>query len=277
MTLNELYVKGKNALSDAKIEGAQVAADMIFEQVFGMGRIERIKNGGVAADERSLLFESKINDRLTGIPLQYILGGWEFCGLRFAVDSSVLIPREETALLCDTVLENASEKAVILDLCSGSGAVGVTLAKKLPHSRVVCAELSDEAIITLKKNIEINSAENAEALRLDVLGDWEKLPEADIIAANPPYIATRDLDSLQTEVRFEPKMALDGGEDGLLFYRAIAEKSPRKLKPGGLLSVEIGYNQAAAVSALFAQSGFKNITVLKDINWCDRVMIANMV
>ncbi len=207
----------------------------------------------------------------SGEPLQYIIGKWDFYESEFEVGKGVLIPRPETEELVDEVVKYAKTltNPVIFDLCSGSGCIGVSVAKKIPKSTVYCIEKSEQAFKFLTKNAD--SIPNVITILADI-NDNLDLPLADIIVSNPPYIKSNDLSSLQKEVQFEPKMALDGGVDGLDFYRIINDKWSSRLKKNGRLFLEIGNDQGESIRQ--ALNSFSNILVKKDIYSNDRIVIA---
>ena len=207
-----------------------------------------------------------------GVPLQYVLGKWDFYESEFYVGEGVLIPRFETEELVELCLKNAQtlNEPVIIDLCSGSGCIGVSLAKKLENASVYCIEKSEAAFKYLEKNCR--GVKNVNAILGDINNDFD-LPEADIIISNPPYIESGEIEKLQREVGFEPRMALDGGADGLDFYRIINDKWYSRIKQGGRLFLEIGNNQGKAITDVL--SNFKNVKVIKDIYKNDRMVTAD--
>ena len=214
--------------------------------------------------------EDKAKRRKTGEPLQYILGNWEFYGRKYFVGEGVLIPRPETELLCDIAkahLKNTGGTAV--DLCSGSGCIAVTVALEA-NVKAVGIEISDKAYGYFLKNIEQNKAErsvtaiNGDIFDKCILGRFED-NSLYAVLSNPPYISSADMKALQKEVRFEPELALFGGEDGLDFYREIVRKWKKKLKSGGVMLFEIGIGQEDEVMRLMIQHGFKNVRCRKDL------------
>lgn len=211
--------------------------------------------------------------RESGYPLQYILGEWEFFSLPFFVGDGVLIPRADTELLAEHALAFLKSKptAAVADLCSGSGCIAVAVAKNCPSAEVTALEKSEKAFCYLQKNIERNGVA-VTPLLADVLAAAKG--KYDLILSNPPYIESDVVPTLEKEVLCEPKAALDGGNDGLLFYRAIATLWLPHLNDGGAVMVEIGYNQAKAVSDIFKAAGLKNIRCFKDSSGNDRVITA---
>ncbi len=277
MTLTQVYLQGKRLLTEAEVDSSAFDAMCIFKFCFGIDRQGLILHGNDAADERkSARFFELIHQRATSRPLQYILGAWEFMGVEFKVGEGVLIPRDDTEALVSKVLSLIEDvkKPKILDLCAGPGTIAITLAKFRVDASVFAVELSEVALRYLQANINLNAVENVTPLRFDVLLDADKFNfnEFDIIVSNPPYIATSELKSLQKEVLSEPQMALDGGSDGLMFYRAIAENWVKFLCRGGYLCVEVGLGQALAVADMFKAVGLDSIEVIRDLNGIDRVV-----
>ena len=228
--------------------------------------------------ELSLAEKAKIKKcismRKKGIPLQYILGEWEFYALPFKVGRGVLIPRADSELLVDLVLQEipCDRKTVLLDLCSGSGALGITVAKNCSNAEVTLVEKSRKAFKYLRQNVLLNKVE-LKAVQADIF-KWKPTAPADIVICNPPYITKSEMVSLQKEVKNEPGLALYGGEDGLKFYRFLAQNAKNFLKFGGKMFVEIGYKQANEVKTLFEATGFEQVEVFKDLGGNDRVVSA---
>lgn len=277
MTLGEAYRMGKNLLSGAGNESPAFDAACLFQKVFGLDRQARvIHSGETAGEEQAEEYLRLARERAGGRPLQYILGSWPFMGLTLKVGEGVLIPREETELLVNAAarLMSGAESPEIIDLCSGSGAVALGLASLLPRASVYAAELYDEAFSYLCTNIQNTGFRNVKPIQTDILKpeSAEKFPLPGCIVSNPPYVAAGELEALQTEVRREPRTALFGGEDGLLFYRAIASFWLPKLKRGGAAVVEVGEGQAVRVAALFRFAGLTEIRILKDFNGIERVV-----
>lgn len=215
-----------------------------------------------------------LTKRKKGVPLQYILGEWEFYSLPFKVGKGVLIPRADSELLVDLVIEDIphDNNITLLDLCSGSGALGIAVAKNCPNVRATLVEKSRRAFGYLRQNVELNAA-NLTAIRADIF-KWKPKTPADIVICNPPYITKLEMLTLQKEVKKEPVTALFGGTDGLKFYRLLCEMAGEFLKKGGKMFVEIGYKQADDVKKLFENSGFEQVEVFKDFGGNDRVVSA---
>ena len=277
MTLGEAYRMGKSFLSGAGNESPAFDAACLFQKVFGLDRQARvIHSDETAGEEQTGEYLRLARERAGGRPLQYILGSWPFMGLTLEVGEGVLIPREETELLVRAAaqLTDGAASPEIIDLCSGSGAVALGLASLLPRASVYAAELYDEAFSYLCTNVQNTGFRNVKPVQADILKpeSAEKFPLPDCIVSNPPYVAADELEALQTEVRREPRTALFGGEDGLLFYRAIASIWLPKLKRGGAAAVEVGEGQAARAAALFQSAGLTRIRILKDFNGIERVV-----
>lgn len=219
------------------------------------------------APEEVERLEALLKRRLAGEPVQYVLGSAWFMGLEFYVDARVLIPRQDTEALCEAALAFLRGKPSprVLDLCAGSGAIGLSLAKLYPQAKVTLADVSADACAVMDKNRRRLGAE-AEIVEGDLFAPLAGR-RFDLIACNPPYIRAGELDSLQAEVQKEPRLALDGGADGLDVYRRIAATYKDHLSAGGALFLEIGWDEAEAVRALFGGG-----RVLRDLNGRDRVI-----
>lgn len=279
MTLNEIYLQGKNILSEAGCDAPAFDAMRIFEMCFNLTRQDVILLRDTVANEaETSKFFELIRQRAAGRPLQYILGQWGFMGNEFKVGEGVLVPRDDTEVLVNTALDCIKDinEPRILDLCTGPGTIAITLAKQRPDATVVAVELSEVALSYLEKNIRLNDVKNVTPVQFDVLfgADYFGYDNFDIIVSNPPYIPTGDLNGLQLEVQNEPQMALDGGNDGLKFYRAIAQKWTKCLKKIGHICVEVGQGQAQDVKAIFKQAGLCDITIKLDLNEIERVVQA---
>lgn len=227
-------------------------------------------------NEKSKLFDA-VNRRISGVPIQYILGQWDFMDSSFHVGPGVLIPRPETELLCQKVIEEARkiQNPVIYDLCSGSGCIGISIKKAVPDAAVYLVEKSSDAIKYLQKNAESILGDNKPfILQGDIFkyDDFAHYSKADIIVSNPPYIATDKIRTLQKEVvHHEPIMALNGGADGLEFYRYIISVWKNKLKANGVFFFEIGDEQGSAVGKLLNENGFDSCVDV-DYNNLDRIV-----
>ncbi len=272
MTVAELFEKGKRILSDNRIDNYANEARWIFEAVFGVNSQYLFFNANDEADiEKSNEFTEKINRRANGEPVQYIIGSWDFYGETFKVGEGVLIPRPETELLIDFAIEilKGIKNPIVLDLCSGSGCIGLTVAKLLPNSNVYLLEKSEKAFDYLSANKNNLGCHNAVLIQGDIFKGFDAfgLPEPDLILSNPPYIESEEINNLQSEVLREPVMALDGGTDGLDFYRCISDKWLPYCK--GAVAVECGENQHKEIANLFSDL---NVDFKKDFNDIYRVV-----
>lgn len=278
MTYSQVYLNGKGCLAKAGIESPAFDAMCIFESVFGMNRQGlAVKGEEDAKNSDIVLFNERIQQRCAKRPLQYILGKWPFLGLTLEVGEGVLIPREDTEVLVRTADENLRGRSAltVLDLCAGSGAVGLGLSSLMPNVSVICVEKEEEALAYLKRNIAANAEQtSAVAIQADVLQppNPDVFSRVDVILSNPPYILSQEIETLQPEVQKEPRQALDGGADGLLFYRAIADYWVPLLKPGGLIALEVGEGQANDVAKILEEAGITQIRFAQDFNGINRVV-----
>lgn len=264
------------------VENGRHDATEIFRYVFGFSDKDIILRRDEVLDDQAIReYEKMIERRLHGEPLQYIIGVQEFMGLPFRVNEHVLIPRQDTEVLVEQVLGvikgRELEKPEILDMCTGSGAIGVSLAFERPDAQVTMADISTEAISVAMDNAQLNGVFQRCTFvtgdLFDALPGWKKF---DVIVCNPPYIKSDVIETLQPEVRdHEPRRALDGGKDGLTIYRRIAKEAGAHLVSHGVLALEIGYDQAVDVVTILGQGGdFDGARIIKDLDNKDRVIIA---
>lgn len=254
-------------------DNGEFEARELFMYVSGMTLTEVVLNRDMEVDaETENRVRQLIKRRTSGEPLQYIIGTAEFMGLEFEVNPYTLIPRQDTETLVEKVIEYAEDGADILDIGTGSGCIGISLAKYIKNAKVTLADISEGALETARRNAERNGV-NVKCVRLDILNE---IPEGkfDIIVSNPPYIETDVVKELDVTVRdYEPLSALDGGADGLVFYRRITDLAWQLLKDGGILAYEIGYNQGESVGKI-VRDILGNAQVIKDLCGNDRVIIA---
>lgn len=262
MTIAELYNRTRSELESGGVQDFRFEAEQLLR---GAG-IDKLTLIAEPEREISDVISAEINRRLlrrlSGEPLQYILGEWEFYGLPFCVGEGVLIPRADTETLVEVAVrflkDRGGSERKTLDLCAGSGCIGIALAKTV-NADVTCVERSPAAFEYLEKNAARNNV-SAELILGDVLEAPTVAGEYDLIVSNPPYLTAEDMRSLQKEVRFEPEAALFGGEDGLDFYRAMIPMYSERLKSGGMLAVEIGMGQENAVCGIFRENGLTPCT-----------------
>ena len=271
MTYREAVEFGTKCLTDAGVPDAALDAWYLLQMVC---RIERsyyyVHGEEDITQDAQKEYEIAVQKRAEHIPLQYIVGEQEFMGLRFKVNSNVLIPRQDTETLVEQVLKIVKPGMKVLDLCTGSGCVLISVLKNAPELTGMGSDISKTALLVAKENAKLHEVD-AEWVRSDL---FDNIAETfDVIMANPPYIPTGEILSLMPEVRdFEPENALDGGADGLDFYRKIAGQVKDYLNPGGYVYMEIGYDQGEAVSELMRNAGFTEVEVIKDLARNDRVV-----
>jgi len=259
------------------LDSPRLTAELLLAHVLHTSRVrlytdlDRPLEAGELAAYRGL-----IDRRAAGEPTSYLTGTREFYGRTFAVDPRVLVPRPETELLVEAVLQAVPRDAEIrvLDLCTGSGCVGITLALERPRARVLATDTSPGAVEVARANAAaLGPADRFEARLGDLLAPVEGEPPFDVVVANPPYVPTGELPTLSPEVRREPPLALDGGADGLDVVRRIAEEAPRRLVPGGLLALEIGDGQGPAVHSLLEAAGYGSVRIERDLARHDRLAL----
>ncbi|MDQ3370591.1 MAG: peptide chain release factor N(5)-glutamine methyltransferase [Myxococcota bacterium] len=261
--------------TEAGIGASRLEAQLLLAHVLQCSRVQLYTGFDKPLGEEELAaYRGLIKRRLAGECVSYLLGEQEFWGLPFHVDRSVLVPRPDTETVIEVARALRTDRAApcrVLDLCTGSGAIAIALAKELPAAHVVATELSPEAAAIAAKNAARNGfAERVEVRTGDLFAPVER-ERFDLIVSNPPYIASAVIATLSAEVRGEPRMALDGGADGLRFYDRICSAARDHLLPGGALVVEHGYDQAAAVRERFERAGFADVTLVHDLGKQPRV------
>lgn len=254
-----LLKRGTEKLKNAGIDDAEFDAEQLLLKVYGDTRSSFLLNRNmIVPDERVFDFYDLVEKRKNNVPLQYLLGEWDFYDSTFYVGEGVLIPRSETEELVDICSELIVRYnyQTVYDLCAGSGCIGLSLAKKFPGIKVYLFELYDAPLEYIRKNAEKLNLDNIQIIKLDILNSVvSDLPFADLIVSNPPYIETRELNSLQAEVLKEPVTALDGGDDGLMFYRAIADNWLSCLNPDGSIAFECGEEQSSLICNMLKKFG----------------------
>jgi len=275
MTLLQTLTWGEEELRKSQVPEAKLNAWYLFEAAFSMDRTKYFLNQEKEAPKEELQAYTKmLEERKKRVPLEHILGQAEFMGLTFQVGPEVLIPRQDTECLVEKILPYCEGKD-ILDLCCGSGCIGISLGVLGKTKSLTLADLSQGAI----EQTKINAEKNGQKARIVQGNLFEHLQEEtfDIIVSNPPYIASGEIEELMPEVRdHEPRMALDGRENGLYFYEKIIEESRRHLRADSILAFEIGYDQGEAVADLMRQAGFTQVEVSQDLAGLDRVVMGRL-
>ena len=275
MKLIELNERIISILSEAEISEAELEAFYIIEAVMNLSRpmffIRKQEEVGEKDMERCLSIAQK---RSQHMPLQYILGTQEFMGLSFKVTPDVLIPRQDTEGLVEEVLKQVKPGMKVLDMCTGSGCIAVSVAKFAPNVQMSAVDISSKALEIARENAAANQVQ-INFIESDMFTEIRE--KYDMIISNPPYIKSQVVTTLMPEVRdYEPHLALDGKEDGLFFYKKLAKESGNFLAPGGMLCLEIGYDQGAEVKQLLEQQGFTQVRVEQDLCGLDRNVYGKM-
>ncbi|MBF1271840.1 peptide chain release factor N(5)-glutamine methyltransferase [Oribacterium sinus] len=291
-SLQKIEIRGKKLLVEAGVEEEEAALEvrLLLQESFSLNtagyllrKQEPLCKAGIEQTEilqKLHSFYENFEKRRRRIPLAQILGRQSFYGLDFFVNEDVLIPRADTECLVDLVLEDYADLAKqtgssslnILDLCTGSGCIGISVAKHLPYQELLLVDLSEKALAVAKKNAEKHLGENVRLLQSDLLTAVQG-KKFSLLLSNPPYIVSKVIPGLEREVsEYEPKMALDGGEDGLLFYRRIAREAKKVLLPGARLYLEIGYDQGESVKDIFQKEGYEAVEVFPDLSGNPRVV-----
>ena len=276
-TLYAVYREAVKTLSISECDSPEFDAQQLIAYCFGYNKTQLLMNSGAAVDEVKLIhFEDCVKRRCNHEPLQYIIGMWGFHRFSFKVGEGVLIPRPETELLVDFAVEKIQKNkySVVFDLCCGSGCIGLSVAKLCPNVKVYCIDISDTALEYTRLNKELLCADNVTVVKTDIResAGFIGLPRPDIILSNPPYICTEEIKELQPEIAFEPTLALDGGADGLDFYRSLSEIWYPFINRGGYLAMECGENQSSDILSLFIDKADKG-KVIKDASGINRVVV----
>lgn len=271
MTYREAVASGTETLELAGVTDSELDAWYLLQMVCRIERSYYYMHGDEeVSEEQQREYEIAVQKRSEHIPLQYIIGEQEFMGLKFKVNPNVLIPRQDTETLVEEALKVLKPGMQVLDLCTGSGCILISLMKNVPDLTGIGSDVSKTALLVAKENAKQYELA-AEWIRSDLFDNISG--KYDMIVSNPPYIRTEEIAKLMPEVRdFEPIDALDGREDGLYFYRRIVAEAQEYLNPGGYLYFEIGYDQGEAVSAMMREAGFTDVEVIQDLAHNDRVV-----
>lgn len=268
MNIFEAYNKTKKELEAVGIEDYVFEAKQIIKHITGFSNSEILMNYTNRLTEfQSNNLTAIIKQRAIRYPLQYIFGEWAFYGREFFVGPGVLVPRADTETLVEVCLKylKNSESPAVLDLCAGSGCIGITLALEKADAAVTMVEKFPEAARYAERNIKRHGTDNVTLICGDVLNGAANDKEYELIVSNPPYVPKNEMETVSPEVHYEPETALFGGEDGLDFYRAVITEYKKALKAGGMLAFEVGAGEAAAVEALLEDAGLKEINTEKDL------------
>lgn len=277
MNIEEILKKEINNLKQNNIENSTLKVKILLANILNVKKeYLLIHSEEEVKQEDKIKYENNINELIKGKPLQYITNKQEFMGLIFYVDENVLIPQPDTEILVEKAIEIAetTQKNKILDMCTGSGCIAISLAKNINNAQIIASDISNNALNVANKNAINNNVENKiKFINSDMFNNIEE--KFDIIVSNPPYIETEIINKLDIEVQNEPHLALDGGGDGLKFYKTIANKAFKYLNENGYLLLEIGYNQQECVMQLLQDTEkYKNIEAIKDLGGNYRVVIA---
>ena len=275
MNIREVLKNGIEKLNENNIEDASLKAKMLLSEILEMKKEYLLIHEEEIMDVPDInTFFEKIDRLVNNEPIQYILNRQDFMGLNLYVDNNVLIPQPDTEILVEEVIEIAKDREEglkILDMCTGSGAIAISLARYIKESKVYATDIS-EAALEIAKDNALKNITDITFVKSDVFDKVEE-KEFDIIVSNPPYIESDVIKTLSKEVQNEPHIALDGGTDGLYFYRKISKEAISYLKDGGYIAFEIGYNQREQVEKLLRENGYKNIYSKKDLGGNDRIVI----
>lgn len=282
ITYNDLYLDVRRQLRESGVEASTLEARELVCFGTGKSREELVRDSRLyASPEREAQVRRLVERRMAGEPVAYLIGEWEFYGLPLDISQDVLIPRADTEVLAEQAIAYIQTlgDCRVLDLCAGSGCLGLAIASRCPQARVVLGDINDNALKICRQNIRRN---NLSARVMPVQADAREKParslgEFQCIVSNPPYIPTGDIAGLEPSVRdYEPHMALDGGADGLDFYRSITRDWREALVPGGRLYFEVGLGQADPVLRLMRSQGFGDLQVIKDHHKIPRVVLGTL-
>lgn len=282
-TYNDIYLQARNALREHGIEGYSLEAKLLVATAAGKTAQELLRDLSLyTTPEMAAKVADLTQRRIAGEPVAYITGAWEFYGLPMVITTDVLIPRMDTELLVDAakeLLNGHKMDARVLDLCCGSGCIACAIGHELPATRLVAVDISANALEVCRKNIAANRlSSRAICMQADATSSPPlSMGQFDMIVSNPPYIRSADMRKLDPSVRdFEPSWALDGGKDGLKFYKAIIKYWKALLRPGGYLLFEVGEGQAESVKEMMLTGGFRAVSSKFDTIGVERVVIGKM-
>ena len=273
MKVKEAYLKGKKILDENLIEDCDIKVRILMCFILNIRKeLLIVKLDEELERSRELCFFDNVEKLKEGMPIQYITHSQEFMKLNFYVDENVLIPQPDTEVLVEETIKIAKKGNKILDLCTGSGAIAISLCKYLLNINMYASDISSVALDIAGKNAKNNNVQ-VNFIESDLFKNINE-KEFDVIVSNPPYIENSVISTLSAEVKHEPILALAGGNDGLEFYRRIAENAQKYLKQDGYLCLEIGYNQKENVMKILKNQKYREVTCIKDLSENDRVIIA---
>ncbi len=277
MTIRQAYLGAVGYLRAYGVEAPEFDAAQLVEAATGVSRARMPLEGQQDISPAQWKKLRALTDRRAQkYPLQYLLGEWDFYGLTFSVGEGVLIPRPDTETLVETGLKllEGTDHPVIYDLCSGSGCIAAAVASQRPDAVVFAVEISQDSFSYLLKNIR--AFPGVKPMLADIFEADSQLPPCNLILSNPPYLSDEEMERLQTEVTYEPKIALRAEENGLFFYQRISKKYQKNLLPQGRIAFEVGYRQNELVEGILRRDGWKNVNSTKDINGIKRVVSASV-
>lgn len=260
MTYNQFRIKAEKLLENSGIDDIKSEIVQLVCGVCGMTQAEYLaKKGEDIPEECKSELEQKLERRLLGEPIQYILGEWEFYGLRMLCGKGCLIPRWETEMLVQSAVSLIPHNGNVLDLCTGSGCISVAILKNRPDVTVTAVDISPEALEYARRNAELHGVSDRLTLVCGDVADFAVKGRVDVIVSNPPYVRTEDVDAFDRTMRFEPRIAFDGGKDGLDFYRTIVSRFTPILEKGGVMLFEAGFDTTESVAQLMKNAGLETV------------------
>lgn len=274
MVLEEALKYGKEALEKAGIPNAEIDAFWIFEHVFEVNKTDYLLGRSERADdEKFSVYQKLIERRAQHEPCQYILGKCNFCGIDLLVNENVLIPRQDTEVLVEQVLNIMPRGAKILDMCTGSGAIAIAIKTLRSDAEVTGSDISEKALEVAEENVK-SCGVDVKLIQGDLFENIDREERFDLIVSNPPYVTNLEYEELMPEVKeHEPRLALTAGDDGLDIYKRLVKEAPEYLKEDGIIAMEIGCAQGKAVEELLKSNGFGKTKVVKDLAGLDRVVV----
>jgi release factor glutamine methyltransferase len=276
MKVYDILNTAKKKLLEKKIDDCNSSAEVILSAVLKIKRskLAAVRERKLTEEEKSLFYQY-VQRRARREPAAYILGTCEFMGFEFKVDKNVLIPRPETELLVEEALSFAKtiSEPQALDLCTGSGCIAVSLSKLGSFKNICACDISAQALDMAKENAKLNEAQNINFIQSDIFTSLEG-KKFDIIISNPPYVSEAEYETVEPELKFEPKIALTAGDDGLFFYMQIANQAKKHLNAGGQIFLELNANKSEEIKNIFENAGYKDIRIIKDYAGLDRMLTA---